>query len=183
MRALPETIAPPRAPVAGGEALGAEPGVDTPACLSLYRRLSAGVTVVTSRHRHTPVGMTASAVTSLSLRPPLLLACLASTSRTLAGIRLQRTFAVHLLREEQVGWAESFARTGHEGFGDLRVREVLGTPVLVDALAWTVCLLVEAREYGDHHTVVGEVVATHSGAGRPLLWHDRSYWGLRPAGQ
>ena len=165
------------------EPLATDPGLDTPSCLGLYRRLSAGVTVLTSRLDGAPVGMTASAVTSLSLRPALLLACVGSGSRTLAGIRRHRTFAVHLLHEEQVGWAERFARPGPGGFGDLRVREVLGTPVLADALAWTVCLLVDVREYGDHHTVVGQVAAAHSRRGRPLLWHDSAYWGLRPAGQ
>lgn len=175
MRAVPELAATLDGGVPGGE-----PGVDTRTCLSFYRRLAAGVTVLTSRHGRSPVGMTASAVTSLSLKPPLLLACLASTSRTLAGIQLQRTFAVHLLREEQAGWAETFARPGQERFGGIALREVLGAPVLVDALAWAVCLLVEARQYGDHHIVVGEVAATHSSAGRPLVWHDRSYWSLGP---
>jgi flavin reductase (DIM6/NTAB) family NADH-FMN oxidoreductase RutF len=164
----------------GGGALGGDPGPDIRACLGLYRRLAAGVTVVTSRDRDGPIGMTASAVTSLSLRPPLLLACLGGTSRTLAGIRLHRTFAVQLLREEQAGWADAFAQPGKAGFSGVRLREVLGVPTLVDSFAWAVCLLVETRLYGDHHVVVGEVAATHIGAGRPLLWHDRSYWTLRP---
>ena len=45
--------------------------------------------------------MTASSVTSVSLRPPLLLVSLAKQSRTLAAIRARRSFGVSLLRDDQ----------------------------------------------------------------------------------
>lgn len=54
-------------------------------------------------------GMTASAVCSLSLDPPLILACADNHSRTLARIRTTGAFAVNVLREEQAYLAKRFA--------------------------------------------------------------------------
>jgi flavin reductase (DIM6/NTAB) family NADH-FMN oxidoreductase RutF len=54
--------------------------------------------------------------------------------------------------------------------------------VLAEAPTWAVCLLTDARRYGDHDLVVGRMVAAHSGPGRPLLWHDRDYWRIDDVG-
>lgn len=158
-----------------------EPGPGAARCLGLYAKLAAGVTVVTARGEDGPLGMTVSAVTSLSARPPLLLACLRDGSRTLAALRAHGVFAVHLLREEQHDLATRFAgptTTAAQRFAGTDIRQVLGTPVLADTLAWSVCLLEDARRYGDHHLVVGRVAAVHVGGGRPLLWHDRRFRAL-----
>ena len=149
---------------------------DPTACLGLYRKLAGAVTVVTS-HGRGPVGLTASSVTSVSLHPPLLLVCVATGSATLAAICSTRVFAVHLLRDDQRAMAEAFGRPGRDPqlFASLGYEYRLGVPVLVDALAWSVCRLVDAREYGDHRVVVGQIAATGVGGGRPLVWHDRHY--------
>jgi flavin reductase (DIM6/NTAB) family NADH-FMN oxidoreductase RutF len=149
---------------------------------SFCRLLAAGVSVLTSRNAAGPVGLTATAVTSLSMRPPLLLACLAAQSRTLAAIRTQRAFAVHLLRAEQQDCAQVFASrsTADEKFRHVRWSHVLGVPVLRDVLHWLVCFVEDERRYGDHSIVVGRVVAGRGATGAPLLWHDRSYWDLAP---
>jgi len=152
-----------------------EAGPGPTACLNLYRRLAAGVTVVTASGATGPTGMTASSVTSVSLRPPLLLVSVAQHSRTLTAIRRRRAFAVHLLRADQRGLAERFAAQGDSRFAELGGRTVLGVPVLPDVLAWSVCLLEAEHAYGDHTLVIGRVVAAHVGAGRPLLWHDRAF--------
>ncbi|MFJ8146156.1 flavin reductase family protein [Streptomyces sp. NPDC096048] len=163
------------------EPLHEEPGPGAARCLGLYAKLAAGVTVVTARGADGPLGMTVSAVTSLSARPPLLLACLRDGSRTLAAVRGRRAFAVHLLREEQRELADRFASpatTAAERFAGTGTRQVLGVPVLAGALAWSVCLTEDVRRYGDHHLVVGRVAAVHVGGGRPLLWHDRRFGAL-----
>ncbi|GGT18399.1 flavin reductase family protein [Streptomyces purpureus] len=160
------------------ERLLAEPGPDTARCLGLYAQLVAGVSVVTAQGPAGPTGMTVSALTSLSARPPLLLACLRSGSRTLEVIRAQGAFAVHLLRQEQRERAARFAdpaASSAERFAGTPVRAVLGVPVFDDALAWSVCLVEDIRRYGDHHTVVGRVAAVQVGTGAPLLWHNRRF--------
>ncbi|MER7001061.1 flavin reductase family protein [Streptomyces sp. NPDC000410] len=171
---------PSRPAAAGWDTLRDEPGPDTVRCLGLYARLAAGVTVVTALDgTGRPVGMTVSALTSLSARPPLLLACLRSGARTLAALRDQGAFAVNLLSERQRPTAETFANPSvppASRFAGTDVRHVLGLPVFTDALAWSVCLVEDVRRYGDHHAVVGRVVAVDvNGDGQPLLWHDRAF--------
>lgn len=144
-------------------------------CLDLYRRLAAGVAVVTAAGQDGLVGMTASSVTSVSLRPPLLLVSLAAASRTLRAVRAGPAFTVHLLRSDQRELAARFAAPGAPRTADLRPDPVVGAPVLADVLAWSVCRLEAEHRHGDHSLVVGRVVASDAGAGRPLLWHDRCF--------
>ena len=150
-----------------------EAGPGRSACLNLYSRLASGVSVVTALDEDGMTGMTASSVTSVSLRPPLLLVSITHGSRTLAAIRARRAFAVHLLRSDQQELAGNFA--GHPAADLPDHRVVLGAPVLPDALAWSVCLLEAEHEYGDHTLVIGAVAAAQVGIGRPLVWHDRAY--------
>ncbi|MBG0854183.1 flavin reductase family protein [Streptomyces spinoverrucosus] len=179
--------APPlsgRPPEPAWDALRDEPGPDTVRCLGLYAKLAGGVAVVTALDDHGgPIGMTVSALTSLSARPPLLLAGLRSGSRTLAALRRRGTFAVSLLGQHQRALAERFADPALPPAArctGVPLRQVLGLPVLDDALGWTVCLVEDVRRYGDHHTVVGRLRAVGLGNGRPLLWHDRSFHALDP---
>ncbi|MEV7863153.1 flavin reductase family protein [Streptomyces hirsutus] len=151
------------------------------ACRDFYSRLASGVTVVTTRGPDGPVGSTASAVTSLSADPPLLLVCLGTGSRTLAAIEEQGRFAVNLLRQSQRTRAELFAdpRAGAaERFAEVDHGTELTVPVLDDTLGWSVCLTEDVRGYGDHCLVVGRIAAVRSAEGRPLLWHDRSFHAL-----
>ena len=71
---------------------------------------ATGVTVITSVGTGgEPVGTTANAVTSLSLEPPLLLACFDLKSATLAAIRSHGAFAVNVLGHRQRHLSANFA--------------------------------------------------------------------------
>lgn len=152
---------------------------DPQRCVELYRRLAAGVTILSAQASTGPVGLTASSLTSLSLRPPLLMAGVAVGSYTLAAIEQTRTFGVHLLGDDQQGVAEDFAAPTGPRFAGNEHRHILGVPILTRSLAWSVCFLTEARRYGDHVLIVGEVVALGMEQGRPLLWHNRRFAQLR----
>ncbi len=74
---------------------------------------ATGVTVVTSiGDDGEPVGTTASAVTSLSLDPPLVLVCFDRESQTLQAIRAHGAFAVNVLAAPQQHLSANFARRG-----------------------------------------------------------------------
>ncbi|MFF2044454.1 flavin reductase family protein [Kitasatospora sp. NPDC048239] len=159
------------------------------ACLGLYRRLAAGVTLVTTCGPDgEPLGLTASAVTTVSLDPPMMLACLSAGSGTLAALRTRRAFAIHLLRADQAGLATVFAGAGGPGkFAGVEFQWELGIPVLRGTLGWVACTLADERVYGDHSVVVGNVVSVRgdgdgTAEGEPLIWHDRRFRELAPEG-
>src|SRR5215216_8073395 len=70
---------------------------------------ATGVTVVTAIGDHGPSGATANAVTSLSLDPPMMLACLDRGSRTLTSVRAQGRFGVNALAAGQEEVARRFS--------------------------------------------------------------------------
>jgi flavin reductase (DIM6/NTAB) family NADH-FMN oxidoreductase RutF len=165
--------------------VGPDLGSDTTTCLDMFAKLTAGVTVVTSMDDDDPVGMTVSAVTSLSARPPLLLICVHKKSRTLSALRRRGVFAVNILREEQLDLAVRFAdpaTTAAERFSQTKCVRVSGVPVIHDVLAWSVCLVEDIKLFGDHSLVVGRVTAVGAGSGRPLLWHERKFNSLSASG-
>ena len=67
------------------------------------------MTVVTAVGPHGPSGATANAVTSLSLDPPMMLACLDRGSRTLTSVRAQGRFGVNALAAGQAELARRFS--------------------------------------------------------------------------
>src|SRR3954469_21323597 len=75
---------------------------------------ATGVTVVTAIGPNGPSGATANAVTSLSLDPPLMLACLDRGSRTLTSVRAQGRLGVNALAAGQEELPRRFAGKGEE---------------------------------------------------------------------
>lgn len=147
---------------------------------------ATGVTVVTSRTDvGAPVGTTASAVSSVSLRPPLLLVCLERSSQTLAAIRDRETFAINVLAEGQQRLSVNFARRGSAAdWSEVRYRlGAAGDPHLDGVLAALDCRLEHCLDGGDHEIVVGRLLAlAPSGEDRgPLLHYRGSYASLRAA--
>lgn len=150
------------------------------------RKLSAGVAVVTSCGASGWSGSTVSTATSVSMRPPILLVCMALESRTLVAIRHTGRFALHLLSEDQPGLADRFSRSpdSRSVFTDMGsdVQLIDGTPVISGALAVARCTLHGLDEVGDHMVVYGRLCDVHVGDGKPLIWHERAYRSLAPGG-
>ena len=81
------------------------------------RSFAAGVTVVTTRDREgRPSGLTASAFTSVSLDPPLVLICVDHAATAHPDFRERGWFAVNILRREQEGLSRRFAASGGDKF-------------------------------------------------------------------
>lgn len=143
-------------------------------------QLPTGVTVVAALSTEAVAGATANAVTSLSLEPPLMLACLDRGSRTLAVIEEARHFGISVLRAEHAELARAFAsKVPHaEKWRDVPWTERAGVPVLDDALAWIACDLRERHDGGDHVIVTGEVLEVGAADGDPLLFWGGEYRGF-----
>src|SRR3712207_9377151 len=74
--------------------------VDSELFRNLIGHFATGVTVITASEDGTRFGSTASAVSSLSLEPPMLLVCLNHSSATGQAIERVGHFAVNILSDE-----------------------------------------------------------------------------------
>ncbi|MFE2528481.1 flavin reductase family protein [Streptomyces sp. NPDC059382] len=160
----------------------AEAAPSDASCRAYFRKLTAGVAVVTACGDSGWSGTTVSTLTSVSMDPPIVLCCVSGGSRTVAAIRHAGRFAVHLLSEEQPYLAERFSRPPSDSsrFEDLghEVRLIRGAPSIAGTLTIGWCDVYSLDEVGDHVVVYGRLTAVRVGDGRPLLWHERAYRAL-----
>jgi flavin reductase len=137
---------------------------------------ATGVTVVTTYVNGEIQGMTANAVTSLSLQPPLVLVAVDKTAAMHAALTTSRNFALNILRDSQENLSRRFAMRGPKEVTDLTwITAASGSPVLTDTLAWVDCRLVEMLPGGDHDIFIGEILAGDSREGLPLLYFGGKY--------
>ncbi|MEU5366232.1 flavin reductase family protein [Streptomyces sp. NPDC005925] len=149
---------------------------------SVFRRHAAGVAVITARSRTGPVGFTATSLTSVSAEPPMISFGVGTGASSWPAISTTDHVGVHILGEHQQELATTFARSGADRFGapTLWREGPEGIPVLDGVLAWMVCRIAARVPAGDHRLVLAEVVlGDSSGTGRPLVYHQGSFGGLR----
>lgn len=149
------------------------------------RHFPSGVTVVTIKSAEAIHGLTISAFTSLSPKPPLIMIAVdhrASAHELLAAE--DAVFAVNILGQDQVNISNRFAWVKDEdrfAEGDWGTA-VTGAPVLLDALAWLDCKVDARHDAGTHTIYIGEVLA--SSVVRPdeppLIYWNRGYRWLKP---
>lgn len=118
-----------------------------------------GVTVVTTFNEEgAPIGFTANSFTSVSLDPPLLLVCLAKTSRNFAALTGARGFGINILSEGQKDISNTFARPVEDRFAAVDwQRGPFGSPVFGDVSAWFDCSMHENVDAGDHVILIGRI--------------------------
>jgi flavin reductase (DIM6/NTAB) family NADH-FMN oxidoreductase RutF/GTP cyclohydrolase II len=154
-------------------------GVPADALRGAMGQFATGVTVITTRDcAGQAFGTTANAVTSVSLRPPLVLACLRRESETLAALLQRRRFAVNVLRSSQTELSDRFARrAADDTWETVAHRNVRDIPVLEGAIATLECDLHDVADGGDHAVVVGHVLdlSEESADAEPLLFYAGSY--------
>ena len=139
-------------------------------------RFATGVTVVTTRAGDEMCGMTANAVMSLSLDPPLIVVSVDKAAHMHGALLESRCFAVNVLKQEHESLSRRFARRGPKDFSDLSCTvEETGSPILDDALAFADCKVVEVLPGGDHDMFVGELLAADSRGGQPLIFYGGNY--------
>lgn len=133
---------------------------------------ASGVTVITAMDDGAPVGTTASAFSSLSLDPPMLLVCLNRTSHTGEVIHRTGRFAVNILGEEGPDIAMRFARKGDAKFDGIDWGAgPAGMPMLGDALASIECTVVEETQGGTHSVFIADANAGALRNGSPLAYY------------
>jgi len=138
---------------------------------------AAGVTVVTTvGDDGRPYGLTATAFTSVSIEPPLVLVCVDKGAESHPHFHASRVFAVNFLGADREHLSRRFAVPGGDKFKDLVVdRGVTGAPLLPEALGYLECRTVDIFEGGDHTIFLGQVEAGDARDGEPLLYFRGAY--------
>lgn len=127
-------------------------------------------------------GLTANAFASVSLQPPLVLVCLNNNSGTYHFLKQARSFAIHILAEDQQHLARAFAQKDRDkgSLVDWQVSEG-GIPSLRHCLASMDCQIEHEYAGGDHVIVVGRVEHLRASpeVEKPLLYYRGALSGLQ----
>jgi flavin reductase (DIM6/NTAB) family NADH-FMN oxidoreductase RutF len=145
--------------------------IDTQLFRAAMGRLVTGVTVLAARERDGRlIGMTASAVTSLSLDPPMLLACVGHAAAAHQALTQGDRFSVNVLATEQEDLSRRFATRDLQRFAGIAYDVTpSGLPWLRGALACLECRRDAVHEGGDHSIVTGVIEWARVTDGEPLL--------------
>jgi len=146
-------------------------------------RFATGVTVVTTRLGDELHGMTANAVTSVSLDPPLVLVCVDRAADSHDIIARAGVFALNILALAQQPLSDRFAvkegADAHRLEGVPHHARATGAPIIDGSLAYLDCRVAERFPAGDHTIFLGEVAdAGTLGGEAPLIFYQGRYLGL-----
>ena len=132
-----------------------------------------------------PIGLTATAVASLSADPPSLLVCVNRSSSIAAALVPGADFSVNLLAAGQQDVAQAFggqrvskgvARFAFGGW----FRSDRDVPLLAGANVSFECIVAEVKDWATHHIVIGSIIDVRL-AQPPrsaLVYHDGQYIAL-----
>jgi flavin reductase (DIM6/NTAB) family NADH-FMN oxidoreductase RutF len=150
---------------------------------SVFRDHAARVVVITAQGQREPVGFTATSLTSVSLKPPMVSFAVARTASVWRTLSHSARVAVHLLGQDQDDLATTFATSGINRFAGLEWRAgPHGEPLIEGCAAYLGCRVVQHVPAGDHVVVLAQVTrAQVERAGEPLLYHDGGYASVSPA--
>ena len=144
-------------------------------------RVAGAVHIVTTAGSAGLGGITASAVTSITVEPPMMLFCINKTSPSATRIMENGIFCINTLAAADQPLSDIFAgRTDQhleERFASgAWTKLVTGAPVLSTALAAFDCRFIEAKEVMTHLIVIGVVEAVAIvPEGTALLYGHRKY--------
>ncbi len=127
---------------------------------SLMARFVTGVTVIAVPHAGTPgavMGMTANAVSAVSLDPLLLLCCVRNQSALLPRLARGQSFSVNVLACGQDAVSRFYGGQPDRGDGGRWRFDEGGTPVLEGANASFICDVSSCQAAGDHTVIFGAV--------------------------
>lgn len=141
-------------------------------------RFATGVTVITTLDDEgADCGMTVSAFASVSLRPPLVLACIGHEASMAPAMARSDVFGVSILEHGQEPLSRHFADTDARSFSGVGFTrgKTTGVALIDEALAWLECAVVQRIPAGDHTVVVGEVLTASAHTDHPLLYYRGGY--------
>ena len=140
-------------------------------------RFPSGVVIVTTidpnGKKH---GFTASAFSSLSLDPPLILVCLANSADCFEPFVTGDKLAINVIGKQQHELAFKFATKGVDKFdGDEFEEGQSGLPVISNCIFSLECNIRNTYPGGDHEILIGEVVHAKVSDDMPSIWFDGNF--------
>lgn len=151
------------------------------------RRVPGSVAIIAAQARGVRTGLAATAWTSLSADPPMLLVCVNRSASAHKVIHEAGAFSVNLLADDELETVAIFsAQRGLDG--DARFLDgqwAMGPrsqPMLEKAPATFECVLLDSHDYGTHTIFIGQVDEM-GGTGRsnPLIYFDGAFAALKTA--
>ncbi len=138
---------------------------------------ATGVTIITTHAATGELhGLTANAVASLSLVPPLLLICVDKKAESYPSFGESGVFTVNILSSDQEALSRRFAVSGGNKFEGVSYRiGANGAPILEGSLGFLECRITANHDGGDHTIYVGEVQEAQTREGKPLLFYRGGY--------
>ena len=143
---------------------------------AVMRSFPAGICVVTVKLEGQRTGLTVGSLVSVSLEPPLVGFALGREAQLHELLRGAGEFGVSLLRGDQEGVAQHFARSVPPIalWSGIELREdVEGPPLLAQALGWLRCRVTAEHPVGDHTFFVGQLVWAEVASRDPALVYVR----------
>ena len=131
--------------------------------------ITSGVTVITARGDGRDHGVTAASVTSLSMEPPIVLACVDPAVPTAAAIEHTGRYTVNVLGQDHGDLAYQFASPGPNTFAGVAIDRGAGdVPLLAEAIASLECEVTEEIVGGSISVFLGQVTSASVREGVPL---------------
>jgi flavin reductase (DIM6/NTAB) family NADH-FMN oxidoreductase RutF len=151
--------------------------IDPDTFRSVLSRFASGVTVVSARdHAEIDHGMTVSAFCSVSLEPPLVLACVDHEASMHAVLLAVEHFGVSVLSAAQEPLSRHFADPASNRWAGVRLHQgMTGVPLVDDAVAHLECRMEARHRTGDHTIFIGRVLHAAIGNGEPLIYFRGGY--------
>jgi flavin reductase (DIM6/NTAB) family NADH-FMN oxidoreductase RutF len=126
--------------------------------------------------------MTVNSFTSISIDPPMIVVTLAKNTRTHDLVQDSGKFGVSLLSVEQFDLSDKFAGRVPEGENRFEGIDVfyLSTdiPLINGGLAWVECEVVQVFDLPASTMFIGQVTASKTSEGEPLVYYNRAYHSL-----
>lgn len=157
--------------------------IDGEAFRDVMGRFATGISVITTLEDDgSPAGITVSAMSSVSLDPPLVMVALARKRFITPLVAARGRYAVNILRHDQQALSDCFAhapvRPGREEFCGASWRPgPTGLPLIDGTLGALECSVVQTFSVGDHELFIAKVDSLRIAPDEedPLLYFRRQY--------
>ena len=162
---------------------------ETPVSADVFKQsmrlLAGGVCICTTANNGERLGLTMTAVCSLTLDPPTLVVCVNRDAGAHDMMRATKRVCINFLASEHVELAELFSSVSFKGSGRFDPAKwtdmASGVPALMSALAALDCEIIQETSVGQHSVFICEVKAARLNPEKePLVHFNREFCELLP---